>query len=715
MPLNRRSILAALASPSLMAGFAAGPLAQTPHVTFNHDIAPIVSRHCSGCHRPDGGAPFSLLTYEDVRRRAALVAQVTASGYMPPWKPQGASGEFVGERRLSETERALIRQWVEKGAPEGEPGAPAATAAPAREWQLGEPDVVIAMPEAFPLGAEGSDVFRTFVIPIPVTTAAYVRGIEFRPGAPWAVHHASLKIDRTRSSRHLDDDEAGPGYDGGGARTAEFPDGHFLAWTPGQIPQLLPGDMAWRLEPNSDLVLELHLMPTGKPEAVRATVGLFLTDTPPSRQPFIVRLGSQTLDIPAGRSDYLATDSFVLPVDVDVLAIQPHAHYLAREIRASATPPDGTTTPLLHIPDWDFRWQDVYRYREARRLPKGTTVSMQIRYDNSAANPRNPNQPPRRVTFGQTTSSEMGNLWIQVVARNGEERAALARAHAPKVLHGDIAGYEKMIEATPGDPRLHAELGFLYLAAGRSAAGVERLQESVRLAPDSALRHHALGTVLLNHARLDEAKQHLGQAVRLDPKLSEAHNNLGLVSHAQGKFEEAIASYGEAIRASPGNADAQYNLGRAHAALGNEDEAMRAYRRALAIRPDDPAALSSLAGLIASKGGAEHEAVALYRRALKIDPDFPSALVDLAWMLATSERQEIRAPAQAVRLAQRVAELTGHQNATALETLAVAYFSAGRTPDAIRTAAAALDIATRAGATELASALRKRLEQYKRR
>jgi tetratricopeptide (TPR) repeat protein len=477
---------------------------------------------------------------------------------------------------------------------------------------------------------------------------------------------------------------------------------------------MLPDGMGWRLEPGSDLVLELHMMPTGKPEMLQPSVGLFLTDQAPSRLSSILRLGSQSIDIPAGEKEYSITDSFVLPVDVDVVGLQPHAHYLAREVRGFARLPEGTMKGLLYIKDWDFKWQDVYRYDETLHLPRGTTLSMHYTYDNSAANLRNPNRPPKRVTFGQTTSSEMGNLWIQVVARNKEDLAILDADHARRLLLGDIAGYEKMLEITPADARLHVDLAFLYLAAARVADAVAQLKEAVRLAPASPSPRYALGTVLLNERRLEEAKQEFAETIRLKPDFSEAFNNLGVVSHAQGRLNEAIANYAQAVRVQPDNSEARYNLARARVALGDFDEAIVEYRRALQIKPEDVDTLACLASALAAVGQID-EAIGRYRRALELEPDLPAALVDLAWILATSERPEIRAPEEAVRLAERVATVTKNQNATVLETLAVAYFSADRADEAIRAAQDALALASKAGAEDLANNIRKRLELYKQR
>ena len=704
-------LLVSLLLPALLEGEAL--TAQNHVVTFNKDIAPIVFDHCASCHRPEGGAPFSLLTYEDARRRAALIAQATGNRQMPPWKPEPGFGEFAGERRLTDEQLALIQRWVEDGAQAGDRSDLPPMPQLPDDWQLGKPDLIVTMPEPYQLMADGPDVFRTFVVPIPMAAGRYVRGLEVRPGAR-SVHHATIKIDRTRSSRLLDDEEAGPGYEGGGGRNAAFPGGHFLGWTPGQLPFMQPNGMGWRLEPDSDLVAELHLTPTGKPENVQVKVGLFFTDEAPTLQSFILRLGSQSIDIPAGETKYLVMDTFTLPVDVEVLGVQPHAHNLAREVEGYAQLPDGTTKWLLNIKDWDFKWQDVYRYREPLQLPKGTTLSMRYTYDNSAANIRNPNRPPKRVTFGQTTSSEMGNLWIQMVTRSGEDLAVLEKGYAPKMMLGDIAGYEKMLEVTPANARLHADVAFLYLDAGRVADAATHLDEAVRLAPRSPSSHYALGTVLLSQRRLEEAKRHFHVAVQLKPDFSAAYNNLGVVSYAQGKFDEAVANYTEALRLEPDNRQARYNLGRARASLGNFNEAIVEYRLVLQATPDDPDTLSSLASALASTGQID-EAIARYRRALELRPDLQAALVDLAWILATSDRAEIRAPDEAVRLAERVADLTKRQNATVLETLALAYFSAHRIDEAIGTAQLALDLASKAGADDLARNIRKRLELYQQR
>ncbi|HWW86905.1 MAG TPA: cytochrome c, partial [Vicinamibacterales bacterium] len=273
---------------AVLAGSANPQVARPRTVTFNRDIAPLVFRSCATCHRPGDAAPFSLVTYDEVRQHARQIATVTESRYMPPWKPEPGYGDFGGVRRLRDEEVDLFRQWIDGGLLRGDPNdLPPAPRWPTG-WQLGEPDMVLTMPTPYLLKGDGPDQLRSFVIPIPVTATRYVKGVEFHPGNSRAVHHANIKIDRTRLSRRFDDEDPDPGYDGGGSREARFPDGHFLGWTPGQLPHLTPEGSGWRLDPDSDLVVELHMMPTGKPESVRFTVGLFFTDEPPVRVPYML-------------------------------------------------------------------------------------------------------------------------------------------------------------------------------------------------------------------------------------------------------------------------------------------------------------------------------------------------------------------------------------------------------------------------------------------
>ena len=570
--------------------------AQAP--TYSKDVAPLVADRCGVCHHPGGSAPFSLLTYADVKQRATQIASVTRRRIMPPWKADPSNGPFLGQHPLSDSEIAMLSRWVEQGAPEGD----AAQLPPPRVytegWQLGKPDVIVTLPKAFTLPAEGTDVFRIFALPIPIAQARFVRGLEFRPGNPKVVHHANIRVDPTSESRRLDDQDPRPGYDGLLARTAVYPDGHFLGWTPGQVAPLLPPDLAWRLDRRTDLVVELHMQPSGKPEQVAPSIGFYFGDDVssdaahggPSRTPSMLRLGRQNIDIAAGDAQYVVTDSYVLPVDVEVQAVQPHAHYRLREARGDATLPDGTTRPLIGIAHWDFRWQHVYRFVNPVRLPKGTRLSMRYAYDNSSANPRNPQQPPARARWGQRSSDEMGDLWVQVLTRDDADLERLNRDFRPKVAAEDVQGYEVEIEKHPGDAGLHDDAAMLYLELGRAQPAIAHFEASLKLKPDTAAAHYNLGTALTVARRLNEAGAQYREALRIDPSYAAAHNNLGSVYLADGRFDAAIHEFTEVARLQPESPVGWKNLAAAYAMAGQFDRAVEAADAALRLKPAEPLA-----------------------------------------------------------------------------------------------------------------------------
>jgi len=664
-------------SPVQQRGAPASAVETADTVTYTHDIAPLLVVHCAGCHRPGAIAPFSLLTYDDARPWARAIKQATRTRSMPPWKPEpGFGAAFVGDRRLSDAQIELITAWVDAGAPQGDPADLAPLPVWPEGWQLGEPDLVIEMSDPYILRAGGDDVLRKFAIPIPIPDLRYVRGLEFQPGNRRVVHHANMRIDPTPASRRLDAQDPEPGYEGVTPFDARYPDGYFLGWTPGQVSPLATDGMTWRLNPGSDMLLELHLMPSGEPAVVRSRVGLFFTEEAPTKRPFTIRLGKQDLDIAPGASDYRSVDRYVLPVDVEVYGVQPHAHYLATAVQGRATLPDGTTRGLIAIADWDFDWQDSYRYVTPLFLPKGTALTMEFTYDNSVANPRNPSASPERVTWGQKSFNEMGDLWIQVLPRSPGDWDILAQDRRPREMAEDIVGFEMVLAAEPDQVMVHDDVALLYLRFGRVAEAAAHFRETVRLAPDSAATHYNLGTTLLQLGVLEEAVTQFEQALRLNPAYAQAHSNLGAALRSQGKLTEAIHHFRQSLLVGPGDGGALYNLA-----------------NALTVRGD------------------RTEAVAFYWRALEAQPDAPAPFAELAWILATDPDPTLRDPTEAVRLAERAAQLTGHQDAQALDSLAAAYAAVGRFGQAETTARAALALLLPTQ-NELTGAVRQRVELY---
>ena len=559
------------------------PDAAAQEVTFTRDIAPIVFQSCVSCHRQGGPAPFSLTTYDEVRRRATQIATVTKSRFMPPWKVEPRVSHFVGQDPLTDAQIANLAAWATNGAPQGDPAAlPPVPQLPAG-WLLGQPDLIVKPTKAFTLQAQPTDTFRIFAIRLPVTKRTYVRGIEFHPGNARVVHHANIRIDRTPATRQLDDADPLPGYDGLMPRSAEYPDGHFVGWTPGQVAPLVGSDLAWTLEPGSDLVVQLHLQPSGAVEEVLPEIGLYFSNRPPTRTPTILRLGSQSIEIPPGDARYVIRDAYTLPVDADLLAIQPHAHYRAREIRGMALFPDGTSRLVMHITDWDFRWQHVYREVTPIPLPKGTRLSMEYTYDNSAENVRNPQLPPAKVYWGQRSNDEMGDLWFQLLATNDRDRELMREQITTKMTVEDIAGYETMLRVDPRDAELHDDVALLYMSVGQMPQAVRHFEASVALKPDSAAAHFNLGTALAQAGRLDDATAAFRAALARRRDYALAHNNLGQVILAQGKTGEALKHLQEAVRLDAANPQALFGLAEAYAASGSFDLAIETIDRAIKL------------------------------------------------------------------------------------------------------------------------------------
>jgi tetratricopeptide (TPR) repeat protein len=581
-------------------------------------------------------------------------------------------------RRLSDAEIETIQRWVADGAHEGDHASLPPTPTFASGWRLGEPDLIVSMPQAFTLPASRSDVYRIFVIPIPLKAKRYVKAWEFRPGNHRVVHHATMQIDATGLSKRIDTSGAEPGYEGLVPPTVRTPDGFFLDWGPGHTPFKAAEGIAWPLQPGSDLVLMLHLRPDGQPEPVQASVGLYLTDDPPTHLPVMMRLNREDLNVAPGDSRYAVEDSFTVPVDLDVYTVQPHAHYLAREVEGFARLPDGRIESLISIKNWDFDWQDVYQYGRPVFLPRGTTVVMRWRYDNSVGNRRNPNRPPRRVTYGQRTSDEMSELWFQAVPRRPADRNPLAASIRSKVLPEEIKGLEMMLADQPDNAALHDDAALLYVEAGDLERSAAHFAASLRLRPTSASAHFNLGTALLGRGMRDEAARHLRDALDLDPTYARAHRSLALLFQQEGRLDEAAREYGEALRWDSGDPEALYSL-----------------------------------GLVLESQRKSAEAIERLQQSLQARPDWPPALVALAWVRATSSNDALRRPAEAVRLAERAVELTQSRDLAALDTLAAALAATGQFERAVTAAEAAAALASSSG-HPAAAAIRDRLARYRR-
>lgn len=610
-----------------VAALAASAFLSAAPVTFSEHVAPILYERCVECHHPGATAPFPLLSYLDARKHAAQIAAVTARRYMPPWPPAPGVGDFVGSRRLSDAQIAILAQWAKDGAPEGDPAKTPRPPHFTEGWQSGEPDLILKMREGFTLPASGPDVFRNFVVPVALTRSRFVRALELRPGNTRAVHHANVIVDRGRTLRSRDGRDGRPGFDGMDVAVESAngfdPDSHFLFWKPGSPAAPLPDDMAWRLDPETDLIVNLHLQPTGKPEKVEAMVGLYFTDQPPRRQPMLLQLENDgAIDIPPGSAAAMVADHLILPIDVDLLAIYPHAHYLGKHVRAWAELPGGRQTQLLRIDDWDINWQATYTYRAPVHLPAGTRVAMQIGYDNRTDNPRNPNHPPRRVRAGDRATDEMGHVWLQVLPTKAETETVDPRLRLQEAV------MRRRLEKYPADFEATFNLGAALAALGKTAESLRVLEKAVQLRPQAAVARNALAATLIDAGRPTEAIAQLRAAVRGEPDHADSHFNLARMLAGLGdatgaaaeyleylrlrpddaevriqlaglyvdekNFRAAAVQFGQAVKARPDDADLQTNLGTALTFAGDLPAAIGAFERALALQPDHAVARSNL-------------------------------------------------------------------------------------------------------------------------
>jgi hypothetical protein len=500
---------------------------------FNHDIAPIIYKHCSSCHRPGEAAPFSLLTYEDVKKRAKQIADVTKRRYMPPWLPD--PGNFSDEQRLSNEEILAISSWVAAGSPEGTGSVtpPSFT----EGWQLGTPDLVVEAPRSYTVPASGPDVYYNFILSPDVKTTRYVRAIEIRPGVKKLVHHANLYVDRARSAKE------GPGMDPVIERTAFDPDdGHFLFWKPGAIPR--EENFSWQLDPGNNLVLNVHMQPGGKSQSIRPVVGLYFTDKKPEKFPLLIQLEHDgLLNIPPGVRDFTVGDDFKLPRDAYILAVYPHAHYLGHLLEAYATLPSGERKSLIRIANWDPNWQSIYDYREPLLLPKDTVISMRYHYDNSGANVRNPNHPPKRVLAGNQSTDEMGHLWLEVLPAGAGDRR----------LEFEQAVLKHRLEKYPHDFPALLHLGTVMLSRLDPGGAVPMLLEAVKIEPQNAEAHNFLGSALASVGRVAEATEQFRIAISLRVDYSNARFNLGNALVRSGRVDEGIAEYRRILEVHPGD------------------------------------------------------------------------------------------------------------------------------------------------------------------
>jgi Flp pilus assembly protein TadD len=397
-----------------------------------------------------------------------------------------------------------------------------------------------------------------------------------------------------------------------------------------------PEGMPWRLDPGNDLILNIHLKPSGKPETLDAEIGLYFADHPATKQPMLISLErDDQLDIPPGAKDFKVEDSLTLPVDVDVLGVYPHTHYLGHDMEGWATLPDGQKKWLVWIKDWDIDRQSVYRYREPLYLPAGTVLHMKYSFDNSAANPHNPHVPPVRVRAGNRSEDEMAHLWLQVLPVHTPEGAP-----DPRLLLEE-AWMRRRLEKAPTDQVSLYNLAGALAGQGRFREAAEAYQQDMKIGSTDPRVLTALGAALEGEGQLEQAQQQYESAIRMDVAGDEggcdARFDLARLDFRRNRYAASEQEFRDLLAKCPEDAEVRSSFGAALLADGEESSAVSEFRHALALDPADFTALYNLGALTAQTGDAG-EAIRLLEAALKSMPDSPDAHEKLAMAYARQNR-----------------------------------------------------------------------------
>jgi Copper type II ascorbate-dependent monooxygenase, C-terminal domain len=381
---------------------------------FNKQIAPIVYEKCARCHNAGGIAPFQLTSFSEVKKRARRIEQMVSRGLMPPWMADRCSLEFEGDLSLTNQEKGMLEQWLAEGCREGDRINAPPPPKPLPEWPHGPPDAILQPAEAYKVPAEGPDEYRCFVIPTNYSNDRYVRLADMAPGNPKVVHHMLLFVDTSGAARALDEADPRPGFAGLNGSGPNFRKGQLGMWLPGTRQRALADGIGYFLPKGTDIVMQVHYHPDGKEETDLSRIALYFCNKPVDKQlrcmPVSVPL--KQLRIPAGDSNVVLWAEQEMPGDITVVQVFPHMHVLGREMAAAATLPNGSTIPIVRISNWDFRWQNSYTLKTPLQLAKGSRVRLEARFDNSIANPLNPNRPPKLVHFGYRTVDEMCLLYL---------------------------------------------------------------------------------------------------------------------------------------------------------------------------------------------------------------------------------------------------------------------------------------------------------------
>lgn len=447
----------------------ATPATPEPGITWSSHVSAIFQRRCQACHRPGEIAPFPLVRPEDALGWGDTILEVVSQGRMPPWHADPAFGKFTNDGRLTVEEKNQIERWIAAGMPEGDPAAAPPPARFPTGWQIPPPDQIFHMAETpFLLPAHGAVSYQYFTVDPGFTEGRWIKAVESRPGNPAVVHHINVFLLLPQFAA--------------GYRRDDLTNHLLSAYAPGLRTSPFPEGSAYYVPPGAKLIFQMHYSPIGSEQTDRSYLGVVYADPDEVTERVEIALNvNNRFQIPPGAPDYPVSTLYEYARDATLFALSPHMHLRGKAFRFEAFYPSGEREVLLDIPRFDFNWQTIYELARPKHLPRGTVIQCDARFDNSAANPANPD-PTATVRWGDQTFEEMmiGYMFIRVPKESAADASSgLAGASRAAPAAEDALG--TAWAASPGKlPSALVALtavgllGIVWLGVRRGPRGVTR-------------------------------------------------------------------------------------------------------------------------------------------------------------------------------------------------------------------------------------------------
>lgn len=406
MQANQRPEIAATTAPGCALDIQKQATTAITSYTYHEHISRILQTHCIECHHQDGVGPFSLTSYEDVIENAGMIRKQVERGAMPPWfaavQPDEKHSPWINDASLTVKDKSTLLDWLASDRPKGDPASAPKPLSFPEEWVNGKPDAIIQLPSPVSIKTEGTMPYQFITAKTSFTEDRWVQGYEIQPTEKSVVHHVIVQV-HAKGTKTRDRDEGSEGY--------------WAAYVPGNTHHLWPEGFAKKLPAGATVSFQIHYTPNGKATQDQLKMGLHFAKETPKYIVHTAAVSNPRLKIPAGEADHVEVKTQNVPMDMHVMAYVAHMHVRGKSFKFEVTPPGGKTEVLLDLPRYDFNWQLRYDYAQPRLLSQGSQVKITAIYDNSAANPANPD-PTKTVRWGPQTSDEMMIGYIEYFTPN---------------------------------------------------------------------------------------------------------------------------------------------------------------------------------------------------------------------------------------------------------------------------------------------------------